>query len=186
VGDLEVEPLRNVARLELRPFPDRLPHVRDLDLIALGDLVVVGLVREEERYDPEVDQVRGVDPLERLGDDRPDAEVARADRRVLARGALPVGEPPTITLWTPFALFSSDRLLNVGSTPSKTNSAYFAILERYFSRAPAGMMWSVVILSPTFRVTAPRIASGRGALSGGFPMFGPRRTETAALSAAGR
>jgi len=45
------------------------PHVRDLDLVALGDLVVVGLVREEERHDPEVDQVRGVDPLERLGDD---------------------------------------------------------------------------------------------------------------------
>jgi len=41
-------------------------------------------------------------------------------------------------------------------------------------------MWSVVILSPTFSVTAPRIASGRGALSGGFPMFGPRRTSTVA------
>src|SRR4030066_153250 len=88
-------------------------------------------------------------------------------------------------LWTPFALFASARLLNVGSTPSKTNSAYLPMLERYLSLAPAGMMWSVVILSPVFRVTSPRIVSGRGTLSGGFPMFGPRRTVTFEGSSAG-
>ena len=88
-------------------------------------------------------------------------------------------------LWTPFALFASARLLNVGSIPSKTNSAYLPMLERYLSLAPAGMMWSVVILSPVFRVTSPRIVSGRGTLSGGFPMFGPRRTVTFEGSSAG-
>jgi len=41
-------------------------------------------------------------------------------------------------------------------------------------RAPAGMIWSVVILSPTLRVTSPSRRSGRGPFSGGLPMLGPR------------
>ena len=40
------------------------------------------------------------------------------------------------------------RLGNAGSMCSKTYSEYFGTLERYLSRAPAGIMWSVVILSP--------------------------------------
>jgi len=48
------------------------------------------------------------------------------------------------------------------------------MFERYFIRAPAGMMWSVVILSPTLIVTGPASVSGSGVLTGGWPMFGPR------------
>ena len=63
-----------------------------LERVALLDGRVVRLVREDEGQDAEIDEVGGVYALEGLGDDRPHAEGGRADRRVLARGALAVGQ----------------------------------------------------------------------------------------------
>jgi hypothetical protein len=57
--------------------------------------------------------------------------------------------------------------------------------ERYFIRAPAGMMWSVVILSPTLMATSPVTDSGKRSFFGGAPMFGPREIWTACGWAAG-
>src|SRR5512134_1239145 len=88
-------------------------------------------------------------------------------------------------LCIPAFLFSSARFENAASTPSNTNSAYFGMFERYFSLDPAGMMWSVVILSPTLMATTPLIAGGSGSAAGGAPMLGPREMETDRGSLAG-
>src|SRR5574341_439162 len=85
----------------------------------------------------------------------------------------------------PAFLFSSAFFFFFSSTPSNTNSAYFGMFERYFNLDPAGMMWSVVILSPTLIATTPLIASGNGSAAGGSPMFGPRKTLTESGSLAG-
>src|SRR5512136_1410947 len=75
------------------------------------------------------------------------------------------------------------REANSGSTFSNTNSEYFGTFERYFMRAPAGMMWSVVILSPTLIEATPRTVAGNGSFVGGAPMFGPRNIVTLSGSA---
>ena len=80
---------------------------------------------------------------------RLDAEVHRAERRVLAGGALAVAGAGHDDVVPAFVAAFAARAANSGSTVSKTNSEYFGMFERYFMRAPAGMMWSVVILSPT-------------------------------------
>jgi len=61
------------------------------------------------------------------------------------------------------------------STTSKTNFEISGILlrsGRIF--APAGMIWSVVILSPTFRMISPVNVAGNGGNSGKGAIFGPR------------
>src|SRR2546429_553388 len=58
--------------------------------VTLFERVVGGPIVEREWHDPPVDQVRPVDPRERLGEHRAHAEVHRAGRGGLARGALAV------------------------------------------------------------------------------------------------
>ena len=48
------------------------------------------------------------------------------------------------------------------------------MFERNFSRAPAGMMWSVVILSPTLIAATPARSFASGSPFGTVAMFGPR------------
>ena len=67
----------------------------------------------------------------------------------------------------------------VSSQTVKQNSESLGTLERYGSIfAPAGMMWSVVMLSPTFRVSGALISSFSGSPSGMGRMLGPRTTST--------
>lgn len=47
----------------------------------------------------------------------------------------------------------------------------------------AGMIWSVVILSPTLSSTGASTVSGRGAVLGKGLMLGPRTISTASISA---
>src|SRR4030067_866983 len=62
---------------------------------------------------------------------------------------------------------------NLASMAEKTDSEYFGTLLLYLSHVPAGVMWSVVMLSPNFmsalpfNVAASSLATGRGW------MFGP-------------
>lgn len=49
--------------------------------------------------------------------------------------------------------------------------------------APAGMIWSVVILSPVFSETFTVISSAIGSFTGKGLMFGPRTTSTRSASA---
>src|SRR3989344_4524971 len=44
---------------------------------------------------------------------------------------------------------------NLASMAEKTDSEYFGTLLLYLSHVPAGVMWSVVILSPSFISTLP-------------------------------
>ena len=71
-------------------------------------------------------------------------------------------------------MFARQRSWNVGSHGSKTNFAYWGTFERNLRRAPAGMMWSVVILSPTLIAQTPLYVSGIGTPFGTGAMFGPR------------
>ena len=57
--------------------------------------------------------------------------------------------------------------------------------ERYLSHVPAGVIWSVVMLSPSFMRTLPFRVSGRGPCLGSSLMFGPREIETFEGSFAG-
>ena len=78
------------------------------------------------------------------------------------------------------------RAGKVGSQTVKQNSDSFGMFERYgriFD--PAGMMWSVVMLSPTLSTSSAVSASLKGLLCGKGRMFGPRRTSTAPASSAG-
>ena len=60
---------------------------------------------------------------------------------MLAAGALAIALAGDDDIVNPgFGLFARQRLENVASTFSKTYSAYLGTLERYFSRAPAGVM----------------------------------------------
>ena len=88
----------------------------------------------------------------------------------------PYDSPAMIRLWTPLPLFSRQRFGKVASTFSKTNSAYFGTLERYLSLAPAGIMWSVVILSPTLIIASAERFAGIASFVGGAPILGPRAT----------
>ena len=73
-----------------------------------------------------------------------------------------------------------------GSQTVKQNSDSFGMFERYGRIfAPAGMMWSVVMLSPTLSTSSAASASAKGLLRGKGRMFGPRRTSTVSASAAG-
>ena len=51
-------------------------------------------------------------------------------------------------------------------------------LLRNFMRAPAGMMWSVVMRSPTLMVTTPMMLLRHRVLLGGSPMLGPLAIST--------
>src|SRR3989338_3413831 len=61
----------------------------------------------------------------------------------------------------------------------KTASAYFGILLLYFSQTPAGIIWSVVILSPSFMRTAPLTPLSNLTAAGKGLMFGPLIISTA-------
>src|SRR2546422_10381426 len=64
---------------------------------------------------------------------------------------------------------------NVGSTYSKTCSAIAGMFDRNGRNfAPAGMMWSVEMLSPSRMSTSPSIVSLGGFATGSGAMFGPR------------
>ena len=53
------------------------------------------------------------------------------------------------------------------------------MFERYGRTfAPAGMIWSVVMLSPTLMTTSFSIAGASGVFSGSGRMFGPCTTST--------
>src|SRR5690554_5697384 len=70
--------------------------------------------------------------------------------------------------------------------PEKTYSAMAGILERRGRiLAPAGMMWSVVILAPTLIKTEPVRDFASGPRRGKGLILGPRTIETFAESAAG-
>ena len=75
---------------DLVPLLQLLVHVLERQDRALVDLRALALVGELEREDPEVGQVLPVDAGEGLGDHDAQAEVARADRGVLAGRALAV------------------------------------------------------------------------------------------------
>ena len=78
------------------------------------------------------------------------------------------------------------RAGKVGSQTVKQNSASFGMFERYGRIfAPAGMMWSVVMLSPTLSTSSAVSVSAKGLLCGKGWMFGPRSTSTASASSAG-
>src|SRR5258708_2926681 len=67
-----------------------------------------------------------------------------------------------------------------------TNSEMAGMLERKGRTFdPAGMMWSVVILSPTFKMTGPSSLSAKGSFTGRGLIFGPRETSTFLGSFAG-
>ncbi len=60
------------------------------------------------------------------------------------------------------------------------------MLERSLRYWPAGVMWSVVIRSPTLSVTCPSTCPGGGSACGGAPMFGPRSISTLGLGPSGK
>src|SRR5580658_5327227 len=67
-----------------------------------------------------------------------------------------------------------------------TNSEMAGMFERSGRTLdPAGMMWSVVMLSTTFNKTGASIFSAKGELTGKGLMFGPRTTSTFLGSLAG-
>src|SRR5665811_1512226 len=67
-----------------------------------------------------------------------------------------------------------------------TNSEIAGMLERKGRTFdPAGMMWSVVMLSMTFKTTGPSRVSANGSLIGRGLIFGPRRTSIFLGSLAG-
>ena len=63
---------------------------RDAVIRPLGDLSIIFPVHEDQRQDAEIHEIGAVDAGHRQGDDGPDAEMARGQRRVFAAGALPV------------------------------------------------------------------------------------------------
>src|SRR5512137_1170580 len=81
-----------------------------------------------------------------------------------------------MTVLSPLFLTSIALLGKVGSIGSNTYFEYSGTLERYLSLAPAGMMWSVVILSPTLSIAWALSAAGIASFVGGAPMLGPRTT----------
>ena len=70
----------------------------------------------------------------------------------------------------------------VGNVSSHTVKQYSEIAGMFERRgnifAPAGIIWSVVILSPTLSETSAFISSARGTFTGKGFMFGPLRTST--------
>ena len=104
------------------PNSPRMPAIAHL--VARVDRLVIRVVRKRKRHDAKVDQVGDVDALKALGDHGLDAQVHRAERGVLAAGALAI------------ALAGHDHVVHargrgsrprarekVGSTGSKTNVA---------------------------------------------------------------
>ena len=91
-GELVAERVFGVAdgRGDLRAVLQLVVQAGERERVALVDRVVVGLVGELQGEDPEVGEVLPVDAREGLGDHHPQAEVARADRGVLAGAALAV------------------------------------------------------------------------------------------------
>ncbi len=57
------------------------------------DAVMVLVILEGQRQDPEIDQILPVNPGIALGDDAAHAQIARTQRRVFPAGALPVVAP---------------------------------------------------------------------------------------------
>ena len=82
-------------------------------------------------------------------------------------------------------LLPSDFALS-GNSLSQTVKQYFDIsgmLERSGRIfAPAGIMWSVVMLSPTLSEHLQSITSSSGLVAGNGFMFGPRRISTLSIS----
>ena len=78
----------------------------------------------------------------------------------------------------PDSLFEAHLAAKSGSRFLKTYWEYLGMFERNLSSWPAGMIWSVVILSPTLIATLQASASGMGVFMGGGPMFGPRNIST--------
>ena len=75
---------------------------------------------------------------------------------------------------------------NVGSTYSNTCSAIAGMFDRKGrTLAPAGMIWSVEMLSPSRISTSPSIESFGRAATGSGAMFGPRMIWTEARSFGG-
>ena len=79
-----------------------------------------------------------------------------------------------MTFARPFSLFAMHLSWNFGSHGSKTNLAYCGMFERNLRRAPAGMMWSVVILSPTLIAATAEMSFASGTPFGTCAMLGPR------------
>src|SRR4051794_4222263 len=79
-----------VAYGDLGAVAHRSAQVVDGEGVAGGDAVVVAVVGELQRQDPEVGQVLPVDAGVRLGDHHAQPEVPGHDGGVFPRGALPV------------------------------------------------------------------------------------------------
>ena len=87
--------------------------------------------------------------------------------------------PPT-TMLSPAALALSE---NVASQTSKQYCERCGIFDLYGRILdPAGIMWSVVILSPTLRVSSAEISSSIGFPTGNSFIFGPLSISTFAAS----
>ena len=81
---------------------------------------------------------------------------------------------------------SSALSWNFSSHTAKQYSDIFGIFERSGRIfAPAGIIWSVVILSPTLRLTPAFIVSARGCDTGNGLILGPLNTSTLSISSAG-
>src|SRR5574337_203542 len=74
---------------------------------------------------------------------------------------------------------------NLASMAEKTDSAYFGTFDLNLSHVPAGVMWSVVMLSPSFMSTLPLRLSGSAPCFGSSFMLGPRTILTSDGSLAG-
>src|SRR3989304_8177427 len=62
---------------------------------------------------------------------------------------------------------------NLASMAEKTDSEYLGTLLLYLSHVPAGVMWSVVILSPNFMMALPFNVAASSLATGRGWMFGP-------------
>ena len=93
-----------------------------LELVALFHRCIIGVLGEYEGQYSEIDEVGGVNALEGLGDDGPYAEGGRADRRVLSRGALAVGEAGDDDVVLSRVARGAALAAKPGSTPSNTKA----------------------------------------------------------------
>src|SRR4030043_970582 len=89
---LELVALGQVPDNDLPASQDNFPDGGDLNPVPLGDPLVDVRIVKNQGEDTEIDQVRGVDPLEGAGDDRLHPEKHGADGRVFPPRSLAVGE----------------------------------------------------------------------------------------------
>ena len=142
--------------------------------------VVISRILEDQRQDAEIDQIGLVDAGKALDDLGPDSQIAGGNGRMFTGRALAViltADDDTISGGT------LARAGKSGSTCSKTCSLMAGMLLRNGSTLlPAGMMWSVVMLSPSLMTTSARSVSGSASNSGNGTMFGPVLISTASAS----